>query len=109
MFNENVISKFVVPFTFTLLGKFVLRRPNLDVIHKPLQMDQVTATLSRLSVAHILVEIDVSKKHPKEILLRSELHKPKQATKDSKGKNIMGDSLPHAHSNRMQKVTQQLR
>ncbi|KAL0912358.1 hypothetical protein M5K25_018324 [Dendrobium thyrsiflorum] len=121
------------PFALTLVGKFMLRRPNLDVIRKffanlklsdsfhiglwtrgifrfillmiwiivgfspgepitlhffnsqilfglasifgkPLQTDQATASISRPSVARVLVELDISKKHPDEIWLGSELN-----------------------------------
>ncbi|KAI0498740.1 hypothetical protein KFK09_019632 [Dendrobium nobile] len=38
-----------------------------SVFGRPLQTDQATASLSRPSVARILVELDVTKKHPQEI------------------------------------------
>ncbi|XP_020690945.1 uncharacterized protein LOC110105688, partial [Dendrobium catenatum] len=165
LFEDVVVNQLAAPFSFTLVGKFMLRRPNLDVIRKfffslklsgsftvglldpkhvvvqlsndldysrifsrrsyyiqgcqmrllkwsmdfdvreespiapvwlafpnlrlhffnshilfglasvfgrPLQTDQATASLSRPSVARILVELDVTKKHPKEIWLGSE-------------------------------------
>ncbi|KAI0501240.1 hypothetical protein KFK09_016183 [Dendrobium nobile] len=166
LFEEAVVDQLAAPFAFTLVGKFILRRPNLDVIRKfffnlklscsfhvglldqrhiaiqlsndldysrifsrrayyiqgcqmrllkwtpdfdvreespiapvwlafpnlrhhffnqqilfglasifgrPLQMDQATASISRPSVARVLVELDVSKKYPNEIWLGSEV------------------------------------
>ncbi|KAL0912359.1 hypothetical protein M5K25_018325 [Dendrobium thyrsiflorum] len=167
MFDDSVVSQLAAPFALTLVGKFMLRRPNLDVIRKffpnlklsgsfhiglldprhisihltndldysrifsrrayyvqgcqmrllkwspdfdvnkespiapvwisfpnlrlhffnsqilfglasifgkPLQTDQATASISRPSVARVLVELDISKKHPDEIWLGSELN-----------------------------------
>ncbi|KAI0508077.1 hypothetical protein KFK09_014211 [Dendrobium nobile] len=162
MFEDAVVLQLAAPFSFTLVGKFVLSRPNLDVIRKffyslklfgsfniglldprhiaiqlsndldysrifarrsyyiqgcqmrllkwspdfhvreespiapvwiafpnlhlhffnshilfgmtsvfgrPLQMDQATVSLSRPSVARVLVELDATKKYPKDIWL----------------------------------------
>ncbi|KAL0908717.1 hypothetical protein M5K25_023224 [Dendrobium thyrsiflorum] len=166
MFDDSVTASLAVPCAFTLIGKFLLRRPNLDIIRiffsnlklsgcfsvglldtrhiviqlsndldysriftrrayyivgcqmrllkwtpnfdvkaespiapvwisfpnlrlhlfnsqvlfalagifgRPLQTDQATASVSRPSVARVLVELDVYKKHPKEIWLGSDL------------------------------------
>ncbi|KAL0926137.1 hypothetical protein M5K25_004531 [Dendrobium thyrsiflorum] len=172
LFDDAVVSKLAAPFSFTLVGKFMLRRPNIDTIRKfffnlklsgafsvglmdqrhiaiqlsndldyshifsrrvyyilgcqmrllkwtpdfdvreespialvwisfpnlrlhfynnqvlfalasifgrPLQTDQATSVISRPSVARVLVELDVSKKHPKEVWLGSEINgKPKE-------------------------------
>ncbi|KAI0511101.1 hypothetical protein KFK09_011723 [Dendrobium nobile] len=43
-----------------------------SIFGRPLQTDQATATVSRPSVARVLVELDVSKKHPTEIWIGSE-------------------------------------
>ncbi|KAI0524767.1 hypothetical protein KFK09_004152 [Dendrobium nobile] len=45
-----------------------------SVFGRPLQTDQATASLSRPSVARVLVELDVTKKHPQEIWLGSEMN-----------------------------------
>ncbi|KAI0511113.1 hypothetical protein KFK09_011736 [Dendrobium nobile] len=167
LFEDTVVQQLATPFSFTLVGKFMLHRPNLDVIRKffhvlklsgsfnvnlldskhiavqlsndldyshifscrsyyiqgcqmrllkwspdfdvweeppiapvwiafpnlrlyffnshilfglasvfgrPLQTDQATASLSRPSVARVLVELDVTKKHPHEIWLGSEMN-----------------------------------
>ncbi|PKU68121.1 hypothetical protein MA16_Dca022177 [Dendrobium catenatum] len=37
------------------------------IFERPLQTDQATASRTRPFVARILVEVDISKKHPKEI------------------------------------------
>ncbi|XP_020694674.1 uncharacterized protein LOC110108388 [Dendrobium catenatum] len=167
LFEDSVVSQLAAPFSFTLVGKFVMRRPNLDIIHKffyslnffgsfnvslldpkhiaiqlsndldysrifsrrsyyiqgcqmrllkwspefdvreespiapvwigfpnlrlhffssyilfgmasvfcrPLQTDQAMASLSRPYVARVLVELDVTKKYPHEIWLRSEVN-----------------------------------
>ncbi|KAL0905689.1 hypothetical protein M5K25_024129 [Dendrobium thyrsiflorum] len=158
IFDDSVVSMLVAPFALTLVGKFMLRRPNLDVIRKffvnlklsgsfhsglldlrhisiqlsndldysrifsrrafyiqgvkrdysnghrilmfirnpplpllhffnsqilfglasifgkPLQTDQATASISRPYVGRVLVELDISKKHPDEIWLGSELN-----------------------------------
>ncbi|KAI0519419.1 hypothetical protein KFK09_006866 [Dendrobium nobile] len=34
MFEDEAVSLLAAPFCFTLVGKFVLRRPNLDIIRK---------------------------------------------------------------------------
>ncbi|KAL0913034.1 hypothetical protein M5K25_016464 [Dendrobium thyrsiflorum] len=167
IFDDNVVTKLAAPFSFTLVGKFMFRRPSIDLIRKffvnlklsgsfsvglmdarhiaiqlnndldysrifarrsyyilgcqmrllkwtpefdvqeespivpvwvcfpnlrlhffnnqvlfalasffgrPLQTDQATSNLSRPSVARVLVEVDVSKKYPKEIWIGSELN-----------------------------------
>ncbi|KAI0507675.1 hypothetical protein KFK09_013802 [Dendrobium nobile] len=167
LFEDAVIQQLAAPFSFTLVGKFMLRRPNLDGIRKffhglklsgsfnvglldskhiaiqlsndldysrifsrrsyyiqgcqmrllkwspdfdvreespialvwiaflnlllhffnshilfglasvfgrPLQTDQATASLSRPSVARVLVKLDVTKKHPHEIWLGYEMN-----------------------------------
>ncbi|PKU87424.1 hypothetical protein MA16_Dca008520 [Dendrobium catenatum] len=45
-----------------------------SILGRPLQTDQATASVSRPSVARILVEVDISKKFPNEIWLGSELN-----------------------------------
>ncbi|PKU82763.1 hypothetical protein MA16_Dca015160 [Dendrobium catenatum] len=45
-----------------------------SIFGRPLQTDQATASLSRPSVARVLVELDVTKKHPQEIWLGSEMN-----------------------------------
>ncbi|KAI0529122.1 hypothetical protein KFK09_001669 [Dendrobium nobile] len=43
-----------------------------SIFGRPLQMDQLTANRLRPSVARVLVEIDITKKHPKDIWIGSE-------------------------------------
>ncbi|KAI0503720.1 hypothetical protein KFK09_014659 [Dendrobium nobile] len=43
-----------------------------SIFGRPLQIDQATANRSRPSVARVLVEIDITKKHPKEIWIGSD-------------------------------------
>ncbi|KAL0926253.1 hypothetical protein M5K25_002467 [Dendrobium thyrsiflorum] len=43
-----------------------------SIFGRPLKTDQATASRSRPSVARILVEVDITKKHPKEVWLGSE-------------------------------------
>ncbi|KAL0907380.1 hypothetical protein M5K25_021787 [Dendrobium thyrsiflorum] len=123
LIDDSVVTKLAAPFSFTLVGKFMLRRPNIDIIRKfffnlklsaafsvglmdqkhiaiqlsndldysrifarrvlfalasifgrPLQTDQATSLISRPSVARVLVELDVSKKQPKEVWLGSEMN-----------------------------------
>ncbi|PKU83643.1 hypothetical protein MA16_Dca020860 [Dendrobium catenatum] len=45
-----------------------------SVFGRPLQTDQVTASSSRPSMARVLVELDVTKKHPQEIWLGSKMN-----------------------------------
>ncbi|KAL0911842.1 hypothetical protein M5K25_017767 [Dendrobium thyrsiflorum] len=45
-----------------------------SIFGKPLQTDQSIASISRPSVARVLVELDILKKHPDEIWLGSELN-----------------------------------
>ncbi|KAI0491773.1 hypothetical protein KFK09_026033 [Dendrobium nobile] len=110
LLSDEEVLKLASPFKFTLVGKFGLRRPNLDAIRQffsslkllgfysvglldprhvaiqlsndldysrifarrsPLQTDQATASCTRPSVARILLEIDISKNHPKEIWVGS--------------------------------------
>ncbi|KAL0928089.1 hypothetical protein M5K25_002329 [Dendrobium thyrsiflorum] len=167
LFEDSVVSKLATPFSFTLVGKFMLKRPNIDTIRKffvnlklsgtfsvglmdqrhiaiqlsndldysrifarrdyyilgcqmrllkwspdfdvreespivpvwisfpnlrlhffnhqvlfalasifgrPLQTDQATSAISHPSVARVLVELDVTKKHPREVWLGSEFN-----------------------------------
>ncbi|KAL0927679.1 hypothetical protein M5K25_001877 [Dendrobium thyrsiflorum] len=43
-----------------------------SIFGRPLQTDQATASRSRPSVARVLVEVDITKKHPKDVWLGSE-------------------------------------
>ncbi|KAL0912446.1 hypothetical protein M5K25_018419 [Dendrobium thyrsiflorum] len=74
MFDEFITSKLAAPFAFTLVGKFLLRRPNLDVIQKKIYESEAFWFFFGGTLARVLVELDVSKKHPKEICLGSELN-----------------------------------
>ncbi|KAL0925310.1 hypothetical protein M5K25_003631 [Dendrobium thyrsiflorum] len=167
LIDDSIVTKLAAPFSFTLVGKFMLRRPNIDIIRKfffnlklsaafsvglmdqkhiaiqlsndldysrifsrrvyyimgcqmrllkwtpdfdvreespiapvwisfpnlrlhffnnqvlfalasifgrPLQTDQATSLITRPSVARVLVELDVSKKQPKEVWLGSEMN-----------------------------------
>ncbi|KAI0494209.1 hypothetical protein KFK09_024340 [Dendrobium nobile] len=74
LISDDDVLKLASPFRFTLVGKFGVRRQNLDAIRsffgsifgRPLQTDQATASRTRPSVARVLVEVDITKKHAKE-------------------------------------------
>ncbi|KAL0928315.1 hypothetical protein M5K25_000189 [Dendrobium thyrsiflorum] len=192
MIDDNDISKLAAPFAFTLVGKFVGRRPNLDIIHKffvnlklsgtfsvglldqrhvaiqlandldysrifarrtyyifgcqmrllkwtpdfdvskespiapvwisfpnlrlhffnqqilfalasifgrPLQIDQATAAVSRPSVTRVLVEMDISRKHPKEVWIGSELNGYQQKVELENFPVFCGFCKMHGHAN----------
>ncbi|KAI0529416.1 hypothetical protein KFK09_001965 [Dendrobium nobile] len=79
LISDDEVLKLASPFRYTLVGKFGVRRPNLDAIRsffgsifgRPLQTDQATASRTRPSVARVLVEVDITKKHDKEVLVGS--------------------------------------
>ncbi|KAL0918751.1 hypothetical protein M5K25_010782 [Dendrobium thyrsiflorum] len=86
LLSDEEVLKLASPYQFTLVGKFSLRRPNLDAIRlffgnlklsgfysigRPLQTDHATASKTRPSVARILVEVDITKKHAKEVWVGS--------------------------------------
>ncbi|KAI0519459.1 hypothetical protein KFK09_006907 [Dendrobium nobile] len=82
LFEDSVVDHLVAPYALTLIGKFMLRRLNLDVIRKffvnlklsgCFHTDQATASVSHLSIARVLVEMDVSKKHQTEIWIGCEV------------------------------------
>ncbi|KAL0909402.1 hypothetical protein M5K25_020266 [Dendrobium thyrsiflorum] len=192
MIDDNDISRLAAPFVFTLVGKFVGRRPNLDTIRKfflnlkltgtfsvglmdprhvaiqlandldysrifarrtyyilgcqmrllkwtpdfdvskespiapvwisfpnlrlhffnqqilfalasifgrPLQSDQATAAVSRPSVARVLVEMDISKKHPKEVWIGSEMNGYQQKVVLENYPVFCGFCKMHGHAN----------
>ncbi|KAI0519722.1 hypothetical protein KFK09_007181 [Dendrobium nobile] len=91
LFEEAAILQLAAPFCFTLVdSKHIAIQLSNDLDYsrifsrhfyyiqgcqmRPLQTDQATASLSRPSVARVLVELDVTKKHPQEIWLGSEMN-----------------------------------
>ncbi|PKU74019.1 hypothetical protein MA16_Dca011875 [Dendrobium catenatum] len=44
-----------------------------SIFGRPLQTDQATTVVSRLSISRVLVELDVFKKHPSEIWIGSKV------------------------------------
>ncbi|KAL0926031.1 hypothetical protein M5K25_004412 [Dendrobium thyrsiflorum] len=190
LFEDSVVSKLAAPFSFTLVGKFMLKRPSIDIIRKffvnlklsgafsvglmdsrhiaiqlandldysrifsrrvyyilgcqmrllkwtpdfdvreespvapvwisfpnlrlhffnnqvlfalgsiygrPLQTDQATTSISRPSVARVLVELDVTKKHPREIWLGSKLNGYFQKAELENLPNLCGHYKMHGH------------
>ncbi|KAL0915611.1 hypothetical protein M5K25_016041 [Dendrobium thyrsiflorum] len=101
LFDEEVL-KLASPFQFTLVAKFTLRRPNLDAIRsvfgRPLQNDQATTARSRPSVARILVEVDITKKHTKEVWLGSKAFGYMQKVEFEKVPDFCNHCKMHGHS-----------
>ncbi|KAI0510483.1 hypothetical protein KFK09_011085 [Dendrobium nobile] len=69
-----------------------------SVFGRPLQSDQATAARSRPSVARILVEIDITKNHPKEVWLGSEKQGYLQQVEFEKVPDYCNHCRIHGHS-----------
>ncbi|KAI0515770.1 hypothetical protein KFK09_008437 [Dendrobium nobile] len=98
LFDDSVVSQLAAPFALTLVVLFGLA----SICGKPLQTDQATASISRPSIARVLVELDVSKKHPTEVWLHPHLRKVNVGSKPSQNKiDVPSDNenLLHATSN----------
>ncbi|KAH0453297.1 hypothetical protein IEQ34_017621 [Dendrobium chrysotoxum] len=60
MFNEKVLSKLAAPFEFMLVKKFILRRPNLDVIHRSFVNIKLSRSFSIGLLDQHYIEIQLS-------------------------------------------------
>ncbi|KAL0913537.1 hypothetical protein M5K25_017002 [Dendrobium thyrsiflorum] len=125
IFSDEEVLKLASPFQFTLVGKFTLRRPNLDAIraffnnlklsgvfsvglldsrHVAIQLsndldyNQATAARTRPSVARILVEVDITKKHTKEIWIGSKACGYMQKVEFEKVPDFCNHCKMHGHS-----------
>ncbi|KAI0529147.1 hypothetical protein KFK09_001694 [Dendrobium nobile] len=81
LMSDDDIIKLASPFQFTLVGLLDPRHVSIQLSNdldynrvfarRPLQTDQATASRLRTSVARILVELDITKKHQKEVWIGS--------------------------------------
>ncbi|KAL0907835.1 hypothetical protein M5K25_022277 [Dendrobium thyrsiflorum] len=70
-----------------------------SIFGRPLQSDQATAAVSRPSVARVLVEMDISKKHPKEVWIGSEMNGYQQKVVLENYPVFCGFCKMHGHAN----------
>ncbi|KAL0904609.1 hypothetical protein M5K25_026737 [Dendrobium thyrsiflorum] len=70
-----------------------------SIFGRPLQSDQATAAVSRLLVARVLVEMDISKKHPKEVWIGSEKNGYIQKVELENYPVFCGFCKMHGHAN----------
>ncbi|PKU80185.1 hypothetical protein MA16_Dca011930 [Dendrobium catenatum] len=68
------------------------------IFGRPLQTDQATAARTRPSVARILVEVDISKKHPKEVWVGSKAFGYLQKVEFEKTPDFCQNCKIHGHS-----------
>ncbi|KAL0911955.1 hypothetical protein M5K25_017894 [Dendrobium thyrsiflorum] len=66
---------------------------------RPLQTDQAAATVSRSFVARILVEMEISEKHAKEILTRSKINGYQQKVEFENLPIFCSHCKMHSHNN----------
>ncbi|KAL0918946.1 hypothetical protein M5K25_010996 [Dendrobium thyrsiflorum] len=83
MFYDAMISQLAAPFALTLVGKFVLHRPNLDVIHK------------------ILTNLKLSRLHPN-------LRKKNDSSKQSQGNKDLATITSHENEIPFQGVAEDI-
>ncbi|XP_020677319.1 uncharacterized protein LOC110095931 [Dendrobium catenatum] len=111
LISDNKVLKPVSPFRFMLVGKFGIRQPNLDAIRaffvlhalgsifgRPLQTNQATASRTRPSVARVLVEVDITKKHAKEVWVGSKALGYLQKVEFEKFPNFCNHCKSHDHA-----------
>ncbi|KAI0493588.1 hypothetical protein KFK09_023707 [Dendrobium nobile] len=121
LISDDDVLKLASPFHFTLVGKFGIRRPNLDAIRsffgnlklsgfysvlhalgaifgRPLQTDQATASRTRPSVARVLVEVDITKKHAKEVWVSSKAFGYLQKVEFEKVLDFCNHCKSHGHA-----------
>ncbi|PKU86257.1 hypothetical protein MA16_Dca002088 [Dendrobium catenatum] len=70
-----------------------------SVFGRPLQTDQATASRTRPSVARVLVEVDISKKHPKEVWVGSKAFGYLQKVEFEKVSDFCSHCKIHGHAN----------
>ncbi|PKU67532.1 hypothetical protein MA16_Dca022886 [Dendrobium catenatum] len=69
------------------------------IFGRPLQTDQATASRTRHSVARVLVEVDISKKHPKEVWVGSKAYGYLQKAEFEKIPDFCTHCKIHGHAN----------
>ncbi|PKU85020.1 hypothetical protein MA16_Dca017189 [Dendrobium catenatum] len=69
-----------------------------SVFGRPLQTDQATASRTRQSVARVLVEVDISKKHPKEVWVGSKAFGYLQKVEFEKVSEFCSHCKIHGHA-----------
>ncbi|KAI0504039.1 hypothetical protein KFK09_014986 [Dendrobium nobile] len=69
------------------------------IFGRPLQTDQATASRTRPSVARVLVEVDISKKHPKEVWVGSKAFGYLQKAEFEKIPEFCTHCKVHGHAN----------
>ncbi|KAI0524771.1 hypothetical protein KFK09_004156 [Dendrobium nobile] len=69
-----------------------------SVFGRPLQTDQATASRTRPSVARVLVEVDISKKHPKEVWVGSKAFGYLQKVEFEKVSDFCSHCKMHGHA-----------
>ncbi|PKU82306.1 hypothetical protein MA16_Dca019577 [Dendrobium catenatum] len=69
------------------------------IFGRPLQTDQATASRTRPSVARVLVEVDISKKHPKEVWVGSKAFGYLQKAEFEKIPDFCTHCKVHGHAN----------
>ncbi|KAI0497960.1 hypothetical protein KFK09_021201 [Dendrobium nobile] len=69
-----------------------------SVFGRPLQTDQATASRTRPSVARVLVEVDISKKHPKEVWVGSKAFGYMQKVEFEKVSDFCSHCKIHGHA-----------
>ncbi|KAI0527418.1 hypothetical protein KFK09_003018 [Dendrobium nobile] len=117
LISNDEVLKLASPFRFTMVGKFGVWRPNLDAIRAffgnlklsvlhalglifgwPLQTDQATASRTRPSVAQVLVEVDITKKHAKKVLVGSKAFGYLQKVEFKKVPDFCNHCKAHGHA-----------
>ncbi|KAI0522459.1 hypothetical protein KFK09_004838 [Dendrobium nobile] len=69
-----------------------------SIFGRPLQTDQATAARTRPSVARVLVEVDISKKHPKEVWVGSKAYGYLQKVELEKVSEFCNHCKIHGHA-----------
>ncbi|XP_020702189.1 uncharacterized protein LOC110113827 [Dendrobium catenatum] len=69
-----------------------------SIFWRPLQTDQATASKTRPSVARVLVEVDISKKHPKEVWVGSKAYGYMQKAEFEKFPEFCNHCKMHGHA-----------
>ncbi|KAI0495921.1 hypothetical protein KFK09_022228 [Dendrobium nobile] len=69
-----------------------------SIFGRPLQTDQATASKTRPSVARVLVEVDISKKHPKEVWVGSKAYGYMQKAEFERVPEFCNHCKMHGHA-----------
>ncbi|KAL0917130.1 hypothetical protein M5K25_012177 [Dendrobium thyrsiflorum] len=93
--DEDILA-LAEPFQYALVGFFPSRRPSLDAIRsmfgRPLKVDNTTSVGSRPSVAHVLVELDISKNYLDKVWIGPDNFRGECRTLSSAPMNIQATS-----------------